>query len=105
MNKFGVFVYDYDGNEELMDLRYICDSQEEAEQNASTIETEDIPYLEGEGIMAYVEVYKVDENDEPVGESIYSTKENVSEEEAERAHATICWCCWIFPNGRVAKYL
>ena len=43
MNKYAVFVFDYDGNDELMDLRYICDSQEEAEKNASTIESEDIP--------------------------------------------------------------
>lgn len=86
MNKYGVFVYDYDGNEELMDLRYTVDTQEEAERYAHVVESEDIPYLKGEGVLAYVEVYAVDENDERIGEAVYSSKEGVSQEEAERAH-------------------
>jgi len=86
MNKYGVFVFDYDGNEELMDLRYIVNTQEEAEKYAQTLEASDIAYLKGEGILAYVEVYAVDENDEKVGEAVYSSKEDVSQEEAERAH-------------------
>lgn len=84
MEKFKVIVLDYDGNDSISELVEVYDNMEDAQKYATTIERYEIPALKDEGILAYVEIYKADENGECVGEPLYSTKENYTEEEIEK---------------------